>query len=98
LRFDGMVPVAVEFCEGAAKVCEFFTGARLVSAWIQRVANGAARLQRGACAVGVKRDSPRRRKEREEGKDHRPGHNLLTMRLMPSLMRTTFQFTRKPSR
>ena len=31
-------------------------------------------------------------------KDHRPAHNRLTMRLMPSLMRTTVQFTRKPSR
>ena len=87
----------MEFCGDAAKVCEFFTGARIVlSAWIQRIANGAARLQRGACVVGLKRDSPRRAKIAK--KDHRPAHNLLTMRLMPSLMRMTFQFTRKPSR
>jgi hypothetical protein len=38
-------------------VCEFFTGDRdvgVVSAWIQRGATVEARLQRGACAVGVK--------------------------------------------
>ena len=29
---------------------------------------------------------------------NRPTHNRLTMRLMPSLIRGTFQFTRKPSR
>ena len=44
----------MEFCGDAAKVCEFFTGARIVlSAWILRIANGAARLQRGACVVGL---------------------------------------------
>ena len=52
-RFDGIVPVAVEFCGGAARVCEFFTGARVVSPSIQRGASGAgspsAWCLRGRC-------------------------------------------------
>jgi site-specific DNA recombinase len=41
---------------------------------------------------------PDREGAKSAKKDHRPAHNLLTMRLMPSLMRMSFQFTRKPSR
>ena len=42
------------------------------------------------------RNSPPRRKERQEV--DQPNHKPLTTRLMPPLIRGTFQLTRKPSR